>query len=57
MIGLTLVLTAVFASAMALPLIVKSRIAKGKATSEKDLDPFTNFWMNFMTGREVDRGR
>lgn len=43
------VLTLAFASAVALPLLVKSKIAKGKATGEKDLDPFTKFWMNFMT--------
>lgn len=41
--------TLVFASAVAMPLMVKSKIAKGKAQGVHDLDPFTNFWMNFMT--------
>lgn len=49
MVGLTTFLSLGFASAVALPLLVKARIAKGKAQIEKDLDSFTSFWMNFMT--------
>jgi hypothetical protein len=42
-------LTICLASVTALPLLVKHRMAKGKVVSDKDMDPFTAFWMNFMT--------
>jgi len=41
--------TVCFASIVALPLVVKARMAKGKMNGNKDLDPFTRFWMEWMT--------
>ena len=41
------IVTICFASAVALPLLVKGRIAKGKGT--KEMDPITKWWMQVMT--------
>lgn len=41
--------TVCFASIVALPLVVKARMVKGKVNGNKDLDPLTRFWMEWMT--------
>lgn len=37
------------ASIVALPLGAKARVAKGKVKSKRGMDPFTEFWMEWMT--------